>query len=212
MNKKKCSVCGKEYPEDKKHFRWRVQNGKGAFTKECLICRKKANQRSNARAKEKRERELNKIEAAGVNEFVKLVGKGGSNIPHSAEVIEQVMSYFGGVAGFSAVLVKQYWDAPPGGSARNRLLETMTRLVSKNVEQGGARKPLTLWSEEELEKELDDRLKQVVVLQGNFTDGKETQPKIASQEITEQTSITETSDDKVSSRRDKGTPRRDTGS
>jgi hypothetical protein len=69
------------------------------------------------------------------------------------------MQYFGGVAGFSAVLVKQFWDSPPGGSARNRLIETMCRLVSKNVEQGGAKKPLAMWTDEELEKELNERFK-----------------------------------------------------
>jgi len=102
------------------------------------------------------------IERAGVDLFGKVTTTGGSNIPHSAEVLERVFQYFGGVAGFSSVLVKQYWDSPAGGSARNRLIETIVRLVSKNVEQGGAKRPLTLWTEDELESELSLRIAQAM--------------------------------------------------
>lgn len=102
------------------------------------------------------------IERAGVDLYGKVTTTGGSNIPHSAEVLERVFQYFGGVAGFSSILVKQYWDSPPGGSARNRLIETIVRLVSKNVEQGGAKRPLTLWTEDELESELGVRLQQAM--------------------------------------------------
>ena len=216
MKKKKCSICGLLLPEDKKNFRYRIQDGKGYYTAECSTCIKKQKAISRQKAKEKRQAALAKIESAGVNEFIKAVSKGGSNIPHSAEVIEQVMGYFGGVAGFSAVLVKQYWDATPGGSARNRLLETMTRLVSKNVEQGGARKPLTLWSEDELERELEERLKTAVtVIQGDFTSGEEKTLRITeetSEGSGEETADPEASSDKVPKRRNKRTPKRDTGS
>jgi hypothetical protein len=162
MDNRTCSVCGTEYPLDKQHFRWKTKDGKGHFTAECLSCRAKARRASAERKQAKREASLRQIEAAGVDLFLQSSAKGGSNIPHSAEVIERVFQYFGGVAGFSAVMVKQYWDSPPGGSARNRLLETLCRLVSKNVEQGGAKKPLSLWSEEELEQELNNRFQEAL--------------------------------------------------
>lgn len=162
MADRTCSICGTTYPLDKQHFRWRVQAGKGYFTAECLSCRAKEKKKHRARKKQQREDGLSKIEESGVDVFLASLQKGGSNIPHSAEVIERVFEYFGGVGGFAGVLVKQYWDSPPGSSARNRLLETLCRLVSKNVEQGGAKKPLTLWTEEELEQEMNSRFAQAV--------------------------------------------------
>lgn len=157
MSERLCSKCGTSYPLDRKHFGWKVREGKGYFTQDCLACRSQKRLASNERKRAKREQALRKIEDAGVELFCGTAAKGGSNIPHSAEVIERVFQYFGGVAGFSSVVVKQYWDSPPGGTARNRLIETLCRLVTKNVESGGAKKPLSLWTEEELEQELNRR-------------------------------------------------------
>jgi hypothetical protein len=162
MTKRTCSICGKEHPLDREHYRWREQDGNGYFTAECRECISKAKKVSRLRAQAKRKSSLDKIEQAGVDIFVKMATPAGSNIPHTAELVERVFQYFGGVGGFGAVLVKQYWDSPPGGTARNRLLETMCRLVTKNVESGGAKKPLQLWSEEELETELNQRLAEAV--------------------------------------------------
>ncbi len=83
---------------------------------------------------------------------------GGANIPHPSEMLEVLMSYFGGVAGFANVYMKQYFDAPPGGAFRTKLLDTIVRLTSSNTAMGGAKKPLTLWSDEELDEELTKRL------------------------------------------------------
>jgi hypothetical protein len=174
MSDRICSKCGKTYPLDRKHFRWKVQDGKGHFTPDCLVCFAQGKKQSKKRAKARQASALRQIEDAGAQAFLRSVAQGGSNIPHSAEVIERVMQYFGGVAGFSAMLVKQYYDAPPGGSTRSRLLETMCRLVSKNVDQGGTKRPLNLWSEEELEQELDRRFERAVAnFKGVTLDGQE---------------------------------------
>lgn len=162
MQNRTCSICGTEKPLDKANFRWRVQDGKGYFTAECKSCIARAKEVSAQRAETRRQQELQKIEQRGVDAFTRTVMHGGSSIPHTAELVERVFGYFGGVGGFSAVLVKQYWDSPAGGSARSRLLETMCRLVTKNVESGGAKKPLQLWTEEELEQELEQRMVEAV--------------------------------------------------
>jgi hypothetical protein len=173
MEERTCSICGNEFPLDKEHFRWRVQDGKGYFTAECKYCISKEKKKARLRAKARQKAALDKIEAAGVDLFCASSLNGGSNIPHTAELVERVFGYFGGVGGFSSVLVKQYFDSPPGGTARNRLLETMCRLVTKNVESGGAKKPLQLWSEEELEQELSQRLNEAVSsFKGVTVDGK----------------------------------------
>lgn len=186
MDNRTCSICGNEFPLDKEHFRWRVQDGKGYFTAECRICISKEKKKAELRAKARQKAALDKIEAAGVDLFCASTIKGGSNIPHTAELVERVFQYFGGVGGFSSVLVKQYFDSPPGGTARNRLLETMCRLVTKNVESGGAKKPLQLWSEEELEQELSQRLTEAVAtFKGVTIDGAAEKPKRIAQKAPE---------------------------
>lgn len=121
--------------------------------------------------KNNRSNRLKKVEKAGLSLLMKSVEFGGTNIPHSSELLERLMMYFGGVNGFAAMCVKQFYDAPPGSSTRNKLLETVVRLTSKNTDQGGAKKPLTLWTEEELEKELDHRFKMAVQqYQGRIVD------------------------------------------
>jgi hypothetical protein len=214
QNTKTCSICGLTYPEDKQHYRRRVQNGKEYWSSECLKCRAKQSAASNLKKKEQREKALGKIEHDGVGLFMKAIQKGGSNVPHSAELIEQVMNYFGGVGGFSAVMVKQYWDSEPGGTQRSKLIETMSRLVAKNAEQGGAKKPLALWSEDELEEELNARIQTAfTIVQGEVIDGKE---KDSQKNIETKASGTKakasgksSSNVRVSKRRNKGTPKRD---
>jgi hypothetical protein len=155
-------MCGKTLPLNRDNFRWREDSGKPRYSPECRVCMAGEKKKAKKRAKARRNAALKEVETAGTEVFLQNVARGGSNIPHSAEVIERVMQYFGGVAGFSAMIVKQYYDSPPGGSTRSRLLETMCRLVSKNVDQGGTKKPLNLWSEEELEAELDSRFARAV--------------------------------------------------
>lgn len=177
MQEKVCSICGQTKPEDTDHYRYRTQGDKSYFTAECLECIAKAKVISQARVAEREQKQLEDIEKAGVDVFLKSYSQGGTSIPHTAELVEHVMRYFGGVGGFSAVLVKQYWDAPAGGSARNRLLETMARLVTKNVESGGAKKPLQLWSEDELEAELEQRMADAVATYTGVTiDAKKEEP------------------------------------
>lgn len=219
MADRTCSICGNTYPLDKQHFRWRVKDGKGFFTSECRVCRKASKRRDKEKKREQRDEALRRIEEAGADVFLASVATGGSNIPHSAEVLERVMEYFGGVGGFSAMLVKQYYDAPPGSSARNRLLETLCRLVSKNVEQGGAKKPLTLWSEEELEQELNKRFEQAVsTYKGTTINVKAEDPKLLAVQAAEEASNLAAAGhpifalpDPVSAGQPEGTPKRTKG-
>lgn len=218
MEKRTCAICGQEKPLDKANYRWRVQDGHGYFTGECKSCISKAKALSRERAADKRRQALQRIEEGGVDAFVKTTLHGGSNIPHTAELVERVFQYFGGVGGFSAVLVKQYWDSPPGGSARSRLLETMCRLVTKNVESGGAKKPLQLWSEDELEQELEQRMAEAVAtFKGVTIDAQEEAPKrIESKEASSEGIPSDLAaavrDHQVSERLLKRTAKRNTGS
>ena len=108
---------------------------------------------------EKKKRDqMQAIEDRAVDIYLRSSSVGGANIPHTAELLESVMQYFGGTNGFSSIIMKQYWDSPPGGRMRNSLLEMIVRLASKNTEQGGARKPINLFTEEEIESEINHRI------------------------------------------------------
>lgn len=161
MDKKTCVTCGVDFDNDEKHFMVRD----GVVQNQCIACHKKSNRKGSIRKGERRQKALKKVETKALDMYSRLASTGGSNIPHSAEVVECVMQYFGGVNGFSAMLVKQFYDSQPGSSVRNKLLETICRLVQSNVDSGGAKRPLDLWTEEELEAELNARF---AAIQGGY--------------------------------------------
>jgi hypothetical protein len=165
-SQKVCVDCGKYLPATTEHFRKRKD---GSLDIRCLRCR-----RAVLLGKRKKERftSLRDIEVGAVGSFMREATTGGQNIPHSCELLESLMQYFGGTSGFSSLLVKQYFDSPPGGAARTKMLESIVRLVTKNTEAGGAKKPLGQWSEEELEAELDGRLRVLAAqFHGRIVDG-----------------------------------------
>ncbi|NBV87957.1 MAG: hypothetical protein EBR88_00305 [Betaproteobacteria bacterium] len=152
-----CIDCGQEFPASKDHFRVRRD---GNLDPRCTICRASKNRGKKAASKQ---RDLKAIEAGAANAFTKAASRGGENIPHSSELLESLMNYFGGHTGFAAMMVKQYFDSPAGGAHRTKLLEGIVRLVTKNTELGGAKKPMTQWTDDELEAELDSRLRRLAM-------------------------------------------------
>jgi hypothetical protein len=163
MSDKTCTDCGEDFPVNRDHFRVKKD---GSFDARCVVCRAKVNR---GKKRKQKATDMKAIEEGALNAFTKAAGRGGENIPHSSELLERLMEYFGGSSGFAAMMVKQYFDAPPGGSHRTKLLEGIVRLVTKNTELGGAKKPLTQWSDEELEGELDQRLSRIAMsIQGGF--------------------------------------------
>jgi hypothetical protein len=163
---KTCTDCGKTLPASAEHFRQRKD---GLLDIRCLVCR-----REKLRGKRKKEdaRSLRDIEVGAVASFMTAATTGGESIPHSCEVLERMMEYFGGVSGFTSLLVKQYFDSQPGGATRTKMLDSVLRLVVKNTDQGGAKKPLGQWTDLELEAALDGRLRALAMgLQGKIIDG-----------------------------------------
>lgn len=157
MSDKTCTDCGNTLPQTTDNFR-RKQDG--TWDARCLICRAKVNR---GKKKKRKEADMRAIEDGAVNTFLQSATRGGDNIPHSSELLERLMEYFGGSSGFAAMMVKQYFDSPPGGSHRTKLLEGVVRLVTKNTELGGAKKPLAQWTDEEIEAELDSRLQKIAM-------------------------------------------------
>jgi hypothetical protein len=147
---KACVKCKQSLPETSFH-----SASDGRLHPQCKKCRSDYERK---RRKKKKNERLDAIEQDAVDIFCRTARVGGSNIPHSAELVETILEYMGGVQGFSNLFMKQYYDSPPGGAHRTKMLETMVRLVSANTAMGGAKKPLTMWSEDELEDELRQRL------------------------------------------------------
>ena len=106
----------------------------------------------------KEEATLAGIEEQARRLFTRGASRGGENVPHVSEVLERVMTLFGGSGGFASMLVKQYYDAPPGSATRTKMREAITKLTVQTSEMGASKKPLELWSDDELEEELDKRL------------------------------------------------------
>lgn len=141
---KSCSHCGKSYPLTKQY--WHVS--KGEFHSRCRKCRNKKQKDGRLVRSQKK---LAEIERGAVDTFIAAARVGGTNIPHSAELLEVAMKYFGGVEGFVTAFMKQYYDAPAGGAFRTKQLDSILKLITANTAMGGAKKPLELMTEEELE-------------------------------------------------------------
>ncbi len=155
IQSRQCDTCGNVFDLTPKFFP-RRPGTQSTFRPSCKKCwREKA-----------RRKKLNKIEGQAVDKFVSKVLSGGANVPHTAELLESMMHLFGGVNGFASMAMKQYWDAAPGSRIRSSVLEMVVRLATKNTEQGGAKKPIQLYSEEELEQEINQRLEQAVLTYG----------------------------------------------
>ena len=144
---KVCIECGLAWPATTAHF----HKSKDGFHARCRKCR---NKKIRGDRKGKRNKKLDEIEKGAVKHFVAAARVGGATIPHSSELLEVLMEYFGGTRGFANLFMKQFYDAPVGGAFRTKMLDTVVRLVKDNTAMGGAKKPLELMTEEELEAEL----------------------------------------------------------
>jgi hypothetical protein len=87
-----------------------------------------------------------------------MVRKGGSNIPHSTELLESIYGLFGGVNGLANELAHTYHSAPPGGRIRTSILETVVRLTNNVADSGAVQKPVSLLTDDELEQRLAQKI------------------------------------------------------
>ena len=126
----------------------------------CLSCVAKKKKIAREKEELRRKERLIEQEAQAFDVMLKEAKNGGSKIPHSAELLENVLELFGGVEGFSASMMRHYYESKPGGAMRGKIIELIARLVTTNADQGGSKLPLEMWSEEELQSELDQRLKE----------------------------------------------------
>ncbi len=155
-DQKACVACGRSFPRTEQYF----HKSKDGLHSRCKQCRNKDGKRVRQR---KASAKLDKIERGAVKLFTEAATIGGAHIPHSSELVEIFMEYFGGARGFGAAFMKQFYDAPPGGAFRTKMLDSVVRLVKDNTVIGGAKKPLELMSEDELIAELNTRVLQAAM-------------------------------------------------
>lgn len=155
IHSRQCEACQQVYPLTP--AKWpRFSGTQQSYRRVCKACYKK----------HKQKKKMDRLEGAAIQQYLSRTVSGGSNIPHTAEMLESIMHYFGGANGFASILMKQYFESPPGSRMRNSILELVVRLASKNTEQGGAKMPVQLLSEDELESEINKRLEQAVLVYG----------------------------------------------
>ena len=130
----------------------------GGETQGQPVCPECTRLKRNEKIVAREEQTLAGIEEQARQLFTRGASRGGENVPHVSEVLERVMTLFGGSGGFASMLVKQYYDAPPGSVTRTKMLEAITKLTVQTSEMGASKKPLELWTDDELEEELDKRL------------------------------------------------------
>ena len=144
--KRACTQCGVTYELTNEHW----HKSKDGFHSQCRKCRNKSEKRGRDKVRQKK---LKEIEKGAIDLFIASARIGGANIPHSSELLEVLMRYFGGVEGFGRAFIKQFYDAPAGGAFRTKQLDSIVRLATNNTAMGGSKKPLELMTEEELEAE-----------------------------------------------------------
>lgn len=150
-NVKACIDCGEKYPLTPQFF----HKSKDGFHARCRKCR---NSKERGARKKTADKRLARIERRSMEEFIRAAKSGGPSIPHSSELLEHILTYFGGVQGFATAWMKQFYDSTAGGAFRTKMLDGVFRLVQNNTAMGGAKKPLELMTEEELESELRRRV------------------------------------------------------
>jgi len=160
IQERACEACGRVLPLTERHFPRRVGT-QHEFQHVCKSC---------VRAQRAKQR-IARAETRATETFLAEVAprRGGSNIPHTSELLESVYTLFGGVNGVANAMALQYHAAPPGGRIRTAILESIVRLTTKAAESGTTSKPISLMSDEELEQRLAQKLQMAADAQKNLS-------------------------------------------
>ena len=158
-----CSAC--ELPKELTGKHFPKIKGSDDFSPVCKSCTKALMQK----------KKLERLEANACGDFLKKASRGGSEIPHTSEMLESIMHLLGGSHGFASALISQYHAAPAGGRIRTQILEMVAKLANQVAESGATRAPVALLSDSELEDELNKRIEESVInYKGNQLLGVET--------------------------------------
>lgn len=149
IQERACEACGRVLPLSERHFPRRVGT-QFEYQHVCKSCHRE----------QKAKRRLANAEVRATESFLAATAprRGGSNIPHTSELLESLFTLFGGVNGLANQMALTYYAAPAGGRIRTTILESIVRLTTKAAESGATQKPLSLLTDEELEARLAQKL------------------------------------------------------
>jgi len=153
---KTCSECGDDLPATTQYFDQDQTKDDGLRTV-CKHCRLQVREEKE---RKKRDERLQMVDDAAFNLLHK-VSRGGSDVPHVAELYQRLMDVFDGSGGFAAHFMAQYLEAKPGSTTRTKMLELLTRLGMKVSESGAARIPVEMMSDLDLQHEVAEQARRV---------------------------------------------------
>ena len=159
MADKQCESCGVSFPTTEEYWHRDRQQPDG-YRKTCKMCR--------AEDKKEKENELidariAAIEKEGFNLLANLT-KGGSDIPHMAETFQKLIEVFGGPGGFAQHFMASFLSTSLGSATRQKMLDTVLRLNIKVSESGAAQKSLEEITDEDLDREIEETAKRLILL------------------------------------------------
>ena len=159
MASRLCEACGLTKPLDRR--RWPLVPGtQHTLQPICKACYKLVKHRANVDAVSRRATKAFLRSAAPKS--------GGTNIPHSTELLESIYGMFGGVQGVASELAWTYHTAPAGGRIRTSILETVVRLTNNVAESGAVQKPVSLLTDDEIEERIAKRIAMAANSQRNL--------------------------------------------
>jgi hypothetical protein len=157
---KRCEGCGKTFPLRDDFFH-RDPSSVDGFRSECKVCR---NGMLTAKAKTTAEKEVEKRKEAADLKLIKIIEDTPQvnevdDLPHTTLLYQRLNSYFGGADGWARHMALLYLTGGP--AIRSRVLFKIAELGVKVSEDGHARVPVDLMTTEDLERELEKRIKAI---------------------------------------------------
>lgn len=154
---KTCYRCGEDLPATTQYFD-QDSNKSDGLRATCKQCRAETQEQRQA---SKRDERLQMMDEAAFN-LLQEVARGGSDVPHVAEMYQRIMDVFDGAGGFAAHFMAQYLESKPGSTTRTKMLEMVMRLGFNVSESGAAQVPLELMSDTDLQNKLDEQSRRML--------------------------------------------------
>jgi hypothetical protein len=152
-----CDKCNFKLPLTASHFD-RKRDAPDGFRTTCKTCRKEMRDADNTPRSGQQnvgagvEEIANSLDGAALSLLRKLStdNRQSTDVPHEAEVYQEIMARFGGASGFADHLMAQFLASGPGSSSRLSILRMVTQMSANVVKSGYATVPLEMLSDEDL--------------------------------------------------------------
>lgn len=136
--------CEKWYPLTEEFWHRDGEN----FRRVCKLCRNKIEQE---RELQRKSEIIDNLDDKLRTLLVRSAESGGSDVPHTREMVEILLRGFGGPVGFGRHVIGEFLAAPRGGAIRQKTVSDVLRMIVKVSESGDANKRAKQMSTEELE-------------------------------------------------------------